>query len=155
MFYLLEISLSGPCAAMAVHLSTLALTLTVSKSLNDENVSIDEIQHTTLDLLLSSNQLRQATLIPVTTAGCGYRSPQKRARCAHWTGFEGACSLVLSVATDRKYKKNRRKFRQKAIYPKRRNKEGPEGMGQSPITAQRGRLSLLWVYFSKIIKKLL
>ena len=75
---------------MAVHLLTFALTLTVSKSLNDEKVSIDEIQHTTLDLLLSSNQPRQATLIPVRTAGSGYRSPQKRARRAHWTGFEGA-----------------------------------------------------------------
>ena len=61
-------------------------------------------------------------MIPVTTAGSGYRSPQKRARRAHWTGFEGACSLVLSVATDRKYKINRRRIRKKSIYPKRRNK---------------------------------
>ncbi len=42
MSYLMESGLSGACAAMAVHLSIFALTLTASKSLLNRNLAIDE-----------------------------------------------------------------------------------------------------------------
>ena len=100
MCYHIKISLSGACAAMAVHLSTFALTLTVSKSLLNLNAMFDG--NTFRGWKQISAQISRGKLL--------------------WSLW-GASSLVLSVSIDRKYKKKCRKLRHKTIYPKRREKQ--------------------------------